>query len=141
MKKRNEITVSFLFLIIMGLFLGCTGHPTHNAEYIIDLQGELKEDGVITFAGYDMNVYFNQASNPCGSCESQPVSVYVGAKADEVAKAIGESIERSDDLWSVKEISGTKLILQEKEAGSAEKPDDPNAPSGLTITGTFQPAK
>lgn len=103
--------------------------------YRLELAGAVKSPGVIDYAGLEMNVYKDEASNPCGDCADQPVSVYVGADAEEVAAALAAAITRADDIWQVKELAGGTLVLEEKDAGSAGDILAPAAPDGLSITG------
>ena len=56
---------------------------------------------MISYLGYEMNVYEDEASNPCGDCAYQPVSFYVGADGTEVAEKLSEAITRADDVWEV----------------------------------------
>jgi hypothetical protein len=127
---------------LVFLFLGSCGRtPAEKAEYLLELKGSVAEAGVIEYAGLGMNVYRDFRSNPCGDCPDQPVSVYVGATAEEVAGAMAEAVERADDMWSVKELKGAVLLLEEKEIAKAKEPAVPAAPKGLNIHGTFTPAR
>ena len=58
--------------------LGMRSERGEKAVYEITAEGSAQESGVIAFAGLEMNVYQDPASNPCGDCPDQPVSIYVG---------------------------------------------------------------
>lgn len=134
MKKRiNRWTFVLIMAMIATLFAGCGSNEP--AVYTIHLSGAVEEAGVISYAGYEMNVYKDYASNSCGDCAEQPVSVYAGADAAEVADAISRAITRADDIWTVVEQTDDTVVLEEKVAGTAGKFDAPSAPAGLTITG------
>lgn len=126
-------------LLLCGLFVvcGCGQEKNSRAIYTITAEGAAEESGVITFAGMDMNVYKDQASNPCGDCPDQPVSIYVGTGAEDTIAAMAEAVERADDLWEVTETSGNRLVLEEKTAESVTEEPELSAPSGLTLTGEF----
>jgi iron complex transport system substrate-binding protein len=109
--------------------------------YTIMAEGAALESGVICYAGLEMNVYRDFASNPCGDCEDQPVSVYVGATADEVISAMAKAVSRADDLWAVREAGGGALVLEEKEAGSVDGEPLLTGVDGLTLAGDFGAAK
>ncbi len=140
---KKIIVLLIAIMACASLLMACdsetetTASSDTKAEYILELSGTLEESGVLSYAGYDMNVYEDQASNPCGDCEYQPVSVLKGYTAEQVTEAIIEAIERADDLWEVESSTDTSVTLIEKEAGTCEEPDDPEAPEGLTITGTY----
>lgn len=141
--KKSSFIV--MMIVLMMTFTSCSikdlsigKKSTQKAEYIITLSGKVKESGVISYAGYEMNVYKNPASNPCGDCKYQPISVYVGADANQIAKAIGSAVKRANDKWIVKEVKGGKVTLEEKTKGQTDKPETPSAPSGITITGEYQ---
>ena len=127
-------------LLCLTILLGACGAPKTPAVYQLELSGQVEKSGVIDYAGLSMNVYQDAASNPCGDCADQPVSVYVGATAEQVSQAMAEAIERADDIWQVTEVDGGILLLQEKTPGQAEQPDAPAAPAGLEISGQFTPA-
>ncbi|ATW25592.1 hypothetical protein [Candidatus Formimonas warabiya] len=135
--------ISFLYgLLLLGscfLLVACQGQPTEKATYQLDLSGTVQA-GVIDYLGLEMNVYRDAQSNPCGDCPDQPVSVYAGAGAEEVAGALAEAVKRADDIWVVKSLKGTTLLLEEKNIGTAKEPAPPEAPPGLTIRGTFTAA-
>lgn len=141
MRKK---TIFFLYcLLLLGscaFLAACQRQPTEKATYQLDLSGVVGQAGVISYANMEVNVYRDPQSNPCGDCPDQPVSVYVGASAEEVAAALAKAIERADDIWTVKSLQGSTLLLEEKNLGEAKAPAPPEAPSGLTIHGTFNAA-
>lgn len=135
-------------VVLLFLLTGCQGGEQESASdvsqkatYTLALSGALEESGYISYAGYEMNVYADQASNPCGECQLQPISVLKGADAKMVTEAIVQSIEKEDYLWDVQESTENTVILVEKEAGETKEPEAPEAPAGLTITGEYTPAK
>ena len=127
-------------LLCLAVLLVASGTPKTPAVYQLELSGQVEASGVIDYAGLSMNVYQDAASNPCGDCADQPVSVYVGATAEQVSQAMAEAIERADDIWQVTKVDGAVLLLQEKTPGQAEQPHAPSAPTGLEISGQFTPA-
>ena len=140
-KKRFRILI-FCFIVMLSavtvfLFAGC--QPS-SAEYTITVKGSAAEAGVIQYAGLEMNVYQDQASNPCGDCPDQPVSIYVGTDAAETAKAMAEAVSRADDIWEVESCSDGVLILKEKEeeSGTINREPELSAPEGLELTGDFR---
>jgi iron complex transport system substrate-binding protein len=86
-----------------------------------------------------MNVYLDAATNPCGDCEDQPVSVYVGADALTVAAALKQAIEVDfpNGDWAADDLDGQTLILIPAEGITPEEPEPPTAPEGLTIKGGY----
>ena len=70
-----------------------------------------------------MNVYEDEAGNPCGDCAYQPVSFYRGADAAEVAQKLSEAITRADDVWEVVSCEDGVLTVQEK--GTRDSAGDP----------------
>ena len=84
-----------------------------------------------------MNVYQDQASNPCGDCPDQPVSIYVGTGTAETVEAMAEAVRRADDIWEVTETTDSSLTLKEKTPGSVTEEPELSAPEGLTLTGSF----
>ena len=127
-----------LLLGICVLASACQEQPrVAKATYVLVLQGQVKESGVIQYLDKEMNVYQDFRSNPCGDCQEQPVSVYVGATAPEVTAALAKAIQRADDIWVVKEVQDARLVLEEKNPGEGVKPAEPSAPAGLRIQGTF----
>ena len=131
--KMEKIFLVTTLVIILILSVSCD--TDKKEEYKIIVSGEVKESGVIAYLGYEMNVYKDLASNPCGTCADQPISVYVGVSAEDIVDAIGKAIIRADDIWTVEEQSGNEITLIEKEAGTADKTEKPTAPKGLTIEG------
>lgn len=140
MKLKNKCAVlSVMALCCLSLLAAC-GEHTVKATYEIDITGAVAESGVIDYAGLAMNVYQDLASNPCGTCPDQPVSVYAGAQAEEIAKAMSEAVTRANDIWAVKEQNGGRLILEEKEIDTAIEPEILAGPSGIMLQGDFTPA-
>ncbi len=133
--RRIIQTVCFS-VIFLFLFCSCAASP---AEYVITVKGSALESGVVQYAGLEMNVYADQASNPCGDCPDQPVSIYVGTNAEAVAEAMAEAVTRADDIWKVKSCQNGVLELEEKaeEAGTVKSEPDLSAPKGLELTGVF----
>ncbi|MDR3363364.1 MAG: ABC transporter substrate-binding protein [Clostridiales Family XIII bacterium] len=127
-------------LLLAFLLSGCGGK---GADYRIEVEGALSEPGVITYLGHTMNVYKDQASNPCGDCALQPVSVFVGDGAAAVAAAIGDALENDfgGAGWALAAIDGGSLTLKRADSGGigagAAAPGAPTAPAGLTIKGGF----
>lgn len=134
MRKRKIFILVLSFILVGSCLSGCK-NSSEKMEYKLTVTGETQESGVISYLGYEMNVYKNLAGNPCGDCADQPVSVYVGTEAKDVVDAIVQAVERADDIWKVKEQTDSEIILIEKEAGTADKPESPSAPEGLDITG------
>ncbi len=120
--------------MIILLLIGLTGCKNRSLEYEITVKGEASAPGVITFLDYSINVYQDLASNSCGDCELQPVHLYVGADAQEVAQAIADCVERADDLWEVADCGEGVVSLREKTAGSVEEIPALTAPEGLEIS-------
>jgi iron complex transport system substrate-binding protein len=108
-------------------------------EYELTVSGRAKSPGVISFLGYDINVYRDQASNPCGDCEDQPVHLYMGDDGKEAARAIAACVRRANDVWEVKKVTGSKVILREKKAGAADEKTFSrlDAPAGMTISDNY----
>ncbi|MGC4017839.1 MAG: hypothetical protein QM793_00400 [Muricomes sp.] len=82
-------------LLIAGSVFALSGCGNSAVEYQITVEGTLEEAGVVSCLGYDINVYADQASNPCGGCTKQPVHLFVGDSAQDVVEAIQESIGES----------------------------------------------
>lgn len=139
-RRMHALTAAAVLICALLLACSCGQEKNEKAIYTITAQGAAQESGVITFAGMDMNVYRDQASNPCGDCPDQPVSIYVGTDAEDTIASMAEAVERADDIWEVTESSGTKLVLQEKTAGSVTEEPELSAPAGLTLTGEFHAA-
>jgi hypothetical protein len=139
-RARAALGRAFAAALICGLallFLAGCGEGGAKT-YVIQAEGVAAESGVVCYAGLEMNVYQDFASNPCGDCEDQPVSVYAGADAEEVVEAMAEAVERADDLWRVKEASGGVLVLEEKTPGSVQEDPELSGVEGLKLTGEFQ---
>lgn len=130
MKKIWKVLVLFVILVVSMALTGCSQKAV---EYELTVTGEASNSGVITFLDYSINVYQDQASNPCGSCADQPVHLFVGADAAETAEAIAETIERANDLWEVVSCEEGRVVLREKTAGSIEEIPAVTAPEGLQI--------
>lgn len=135
-----------VILTLLFLIAGCapavpaaSPKPTQKGEYILTLSGKVSEAGVISYAGYEMNVYKDYASNPCGDCAYQPVSVYAGAGADEIVQAMAKAVTRADDVWTVQKAQDNTLILKEKTPGEGKETAEPSAPAGLEIKGEYCP--
>lgn len=137
--KNKYIALALIFICCLSFFTACGKH-TVKAEYEIEISGTVEESGIIDYAGLAMNVYKDLASNPCGTCPNQPVSVYVGASAEEIVKAMSQAVTKADDIWIVKECNGNILLLQEKEIDTAEEPEILEGPNGITLKGAFTPA-
>lgn len=132
---KTGTVLCIIVLFFSLLFMGCGS--SQKSLYTLEVSGVLKAAGVIDYVGLEMNVYKDVSSNPCGACADQPVSVYVGATAEEVAATMAEAITRADDIWVVLEQEGGILKLEEKKAGEAPAPQDPQGPEGLTISGSL----
>ena len=133
MKKFAPI----LLLLLMSILTA--GFQPSAARYTITVEGSAEKTGVIEYAGLEMNVYQDQASNPCGDCPDQPVSIYAGTDAADTAKAMAEAVRRADDIWEVESCREGVLVLKEKksEAGSISEEPSLSAPEGLELTGDF----
>lgn len=127
---------SALLILAVVFILSASACGSESAKYTITLSGVLSEPGVISYAGYEMNVYQDAASISCGDCPDQPVSVCVGATAEEVAQAISQSVERADDIWTVESVSGNVVVLKGDKDDARNLPS-PSAPPGLIIEGAF----
>lgn len=134
---RGFLLAGLLAAAMMLLLCACGQTGDEMAVYRIMVEGSPKESGVIEFVGLTMNVYRDAASNPCGDCEEQPVSVYVGASAANVAGAMANAVEEANDLWDVVGVSEGVLELREKVAGSVTEEPELSGPAGLTLTGEF----
>ncbi len=136
-KYMKKGIAAVIFLFALCLICGCGQKEEKKAVYEITAEGSAQESGVIAFAGLEMNVYQDPASNPCGDCPDQPVSIYVGTDTPETVEAMAEAVRRADDLWEVTETTDRSLILQEKIPGSVTEEPELSAPKGLTLTGSF----
>ena len=123
-------------ILTAGLSLSSCGRKS--STYEIDVSGTLSEPGVIKYLGYSMNVYKDAASNPCGSCPYQPVSVYSGSDAAKVLKAIDDAVVRYDDVWTVVSRTDKCIVLKARDKKTIPDFDAPSAPKGLTITGEYK---
>jgi iron complex transport system substrate-binding protein len=134
--KRNGSLFPFVLLLLIMLFLstGCSGK---SLEYRMEVSGQIEAAGELCFLDYCITVYEDEASNSCGSCEYQPVCLYVGATAIEVAQAVEDVVNRADDLWEIVSIEGDALsanvVLREKTAGSVQEIAATNTLQGLSI--------
>ncbi len=138
-RRRISFFLSLCFMACVLLLLCSCGAKNDRAVYEIHAEGTVEESGVLSFAGQDMSVYEDEASNPCGDCPDQPVSIYVGTGAADALAAMEEALIRADDLWEVVQVTETDLILQEKVPGSVTEEPELSAPKGLTLTGSFHP--
>lgn len=129
---------SLLLLILLLSILTAACRPSA-ALYTITVKGSPETSGVIEYAGLEMNVYQDPASNPCGDCPDQPVSIYAGTDAEETAKAMAEAVRRADDIWEVESCGKGVLVLKEKESEAGTISEEPalSAPEGLELTGDF----
>lgn len=131
-KHVKKIKICLLCIFLILLLAGCSDKKV---KYEITIQGKAEASGVISYLGYEMNVYEDEASNPCGTCAYQPVSFYVGASADEVCDKLAEAIERADDIWDVVSHDDGVLVVSEKEAGTVKELPALQSVQGLTMTG------
>ncbi len=134
MKKIRWIVLAALSVFLCLALIGCEGGGNGALEYEITVTGDATSSGVISFLDYSINVYTDEASNPCGDCEDQPVHLYVGADAEETAEAIAQVIEEADDLWEVESVEDGVVRLKEKSAGTVEEIPVLSVPEGLTMT-------
>ncbi len=133
MKKYGKY---LLILLAVFFSIGLSGCGEKTLKYEIKVSGSAAAPGVIEFLDYSINVYKDLASNSCGTCEKQPVHLYVGDSAEDTAQAIADAVERADDLWKVESCEGTTVVLTEKTPGSVEEIKGITGPEGLTISGT-----
>lgn len=135
-KVKQTMTVLCAAALLTGL-TGCAGKEP--LEYEMTIQGTAQASGVVSYLGYEMNVYQDEASNSCGDCADQPVHLYVGATADEAARAVAEAVTRADDLWEVKAVEGETVVLKEKEPGTVKKGEipEPEVPFGMTVSDNY----
>lgn len=141
-KRRNsrclrQTTGLLLMLALLTALLAGCGRTNEKALYVITASGSPEKSGVIEYAGLTMNVYADEASNPCGDCPDQPVSICVGAGCDETVKAMAEAVNGADDIWKVLSSDGSTLVLEEKAAGSVKDAPALDAPEGLELSGRF----
>jgi iron complex transport system substrate-binding protein len=130
----TAIIIITIIIIISG-FSACA----KSEVYHVEISGALAEPGVLTYLGHTMNVYQDQASNPCGDCAKQPVSVFVGDDAAAVAAAITDALENDfgGTEWVVEKVEGGRLTLKRAAGKTGAAPDAPAAPAGLAIKGGF----
>ena len=140
MQVRRTVCAVLSLLLVISLLGGCGARADAPGLYRITVEGAAEESGVIEFAGLTMNVYPDAASNPCGDCPDQPVSVYVGTDAAAVAGAMANVVEEANDLWDVSDVSGGVLELREKVSGSVMEEPVLEGPKGLVLKGAFYPA-
>ena len=95
-KYMKKGIAAVIFLFALCLICGCGQKEEKKAVYEITAEGSAQESGVIAFAGLEMNVYQDPASNPCGDCPDQPVSIYVGTDTPETVEAMAEAVRQSD---------------------------------------------
>ena len=129
--KSRRKGLILLCLMMTGLIFGGCGKE--KAEYEMKISGEVKEPGVLTFLGMDVNAYQDQAGNPCGDCTMQPTHLFVGDQPDRIVIAIRDAVERADDLWAVKEYDEDSIVLIEKTEGSVKECEAPTTPAGVKI--------
>lgn len=113
----------------------CGGCGSKDAlEYKLTIEGSAKASGVISFLEYEINVYKDEADNSCGDCADQPVHLYMGASAEDAARAVADAVTRADDLWEVKSVENGTVVLQEKTAGTVREKDieGPQVPYGMS---------
>ncbi len=127
-----------LTLIAAAVLCLAAGCGEKRAEYTITAEGAVEESGVIEFAGLEVNVYKDKASNPCGECPDQPVSIYVGTTAEDTVAAMEEAVKRADDIWEVSLRSGAELVLTEKTPGTVTEEPGLSAPEGLVLNGSMR---
>ena len=90
--RLHALAAAAVLLCVLLLACSCGQEKNEKAVYTITAEGSAEESGVITFAGMDMNVYRDPASNPCGDCPDQPVSIYVGTGAEDTIAAMAEAV-------------------------------------------------
>ena len=128
---------AFMCVVLCVACLPLSACETNSGIYTITVTGTLKEQGVVTYLGHTMNVYLDQASNPCGDCEKQPVSLFVGDDDKAVAAAIARALEVDfgNTEWKVVETDGATLRIERTGGSGFVSP--PSAPAGLEIKGGF----
>ena len=59
-------------LLVLGLgvlgITGCGSESNKNITYELTVDGTITASGTVSFLDYDINVYQDEASNPCGTC-------------------------------------------------------------------------
>lgn len=133
MKKKCFIWCIGLMAAVAAILSSC---GQQKVEYKVTASGDSAEAGIVTVLDYSINVYKDLESNSCGNCVDQPVHLYAGADSEEVTEAIGDVVERADDLWEVVSCEGNTVVLREKEAGTVDSIGMLSAPEGITLTGT-----
>lgn len=98
----------------------------------VSVEGSLKNSGVINYLGYEMNVYKDEADNPCGDCPLQPVCLYKGADGKEVAGNIAKALKESNGDWEV-EVNKNIITLKEKEKGCIDEIQGFSGPEGISF--------
>ena len=131
-RDRWKGKLIFLLSLMTIVFL-LTSCGKEKAEYEMTVSGTVEAPGVLTFLGLDVNVYQDQASNPCGECTMQPTHLFVGDKPDKIVIAIRDAVERADDIWAVKEYDEDSIVLIEKTEGSVSECEAPAVPAGVKI--------
>ena len=110
-KKAAALGLMLCFLACTCLAAAC-GSSSDGIYYTLSFEGTIEEPGVLEFLSYSINVYQDEASNPCGDCADQPVHLYVGDDAAAAVSAVAELIERSDDLWEVSDKASDLITLK-----------------------------
>ena len=87
--RKHFIWFAGLMVTALLILAGC---GQGKAEYTVTVSGDSVQEGVITILDYSINVYKDEASNSCGDCEKQPVHLYAGADAEDVAEAIKDCL-------------------------------------------------
>ena len=146
--RKLVLTLGVLMILLMGCQnkensaqAGNGSDLSKKATYTITVSGIIEKSGFISFGGYDMNVYEDQSSNPCGDCERQPTHLYKGADTKAVVESMKNSVEKENYLWDVQDSTDTTITLVEKESGQTKDPGTPESVKGLTITGVYKSAK
>lgn len=137
MMRMKHLIYICLAGVLAAALLVLSGCGQGRAEYTVTASGDSIREGVITVLDYSINVYKDEASNSCGDCEQQPVHLYAGADAEDVAEAIKDVVERADDLWEVVSCEGATVVLREKEAGTVESIGALSSPGGVTLKVTL----
>lgn len=134
-----------LLLLTLCALLFISACSSAGTVYKIEIEGEISEAGVISYLGYTMNVYKDVASNPCGDCDDQPISVYVGDNNETVAAALKQAvtIDFVDGDWVFDSLDGNTVTFRIAEGIDIKKADvdPPSAPAGLSIKGGFDESK
>ena len=107
MKKKCFIWCIGLMAAVAAILSSC---GQQKVEYKVTASGDSAEAGIVTVLDYSINVYKDLESNSCGNCVDQPVHLYAGADSEEVTEAIGDVVERADDLWEVVSCEGNTVV-------------------------------